>query len=195
MADSAPETTQPSPTTGGADAVQPYVDNAKETIKSILEEPAMDAFLREHIQKIPEWDSWSDAARQAYAHMMTAQLLQRKAAATQIGIGHPFKLPDYSAIKNLGLLLQRKPLPPPPKKKRKKKAAPAADALATDNNEVPAEANAATLPEAVPSDASEAAPTETQASEVSEAASAETAPVAAETETAEPATSEEKAAA
>ena len=124
MADATPPTTQPS--NNGTDAVQPYVDNAKETIKSILEEPEMDLFLRERIEKIPDWASWSEPARQAYTHMMTAQLLQRKAAATQIGIGHPFKLPDYSAIRNLGLLLQRKPLPPPPKKKRKKKP-PAAE--------------------------------------------------------------------
>jgi hypothetical protein len=189
MADSAPETTQPSPTTGGADAVQPYVDNAKETIKSILEEPAMDAFLREHIQKIPEWDSWSDAARQAYAHMMTAQLLQRKAAATQIGIGHPFKLPDYSAIKNLGLLLQRKPLPPPPKKKRKKKAAPAADAPASENGELPTEESAA-LPETEITETNEAPP-----AEATEVASAEATQATAGTEGTESAASEEKAAA
>ena len=121
MADSASDTTQSSST--GADAIQPYVDNAKETIKPILEEPEMDDFLRAHIQKIPEWNEWSEAARQAYAHMMTSQMLQRKAAATQISIGHAFRLPDYSAIKNLGLLLQRKPLPPPPKKKRKRPVA------------------------------------------------------------------------
>ena len=126
MADSANDTT--STATAGADEIQPYVDNAKETIRSILEEPDMDAFLREHIQKIPEWHEWSEPARQAYAHMMTSQMLQRKAAATQISIGHPFKLPAYSAIKNLGLLLQRKPLPESPKKKRKRKAAPAAEA-------------------------------------------------------------------
>ena len=125
MADSANDTT--STATAGADEIQPYVDNAKETIRSILEEPDMDAFLREHIQKIPEWHEWSEPARQAYAHMMTSQMLQRKAAATQISIGHPFKLPAYSAIKNLGLLLQRKPLPDPPKKKRKRKAAPTTD--------------------------------------------------------------------
>ena len=189
MADSAPKTTQPSPTTGGADAVQPYVDNAKETIKSILEEPAMDAFLREHIQKIPEWDSWSDAARQAYAHMMTAQLLQRKAAATQIGIGHPFKLPDYSAIKNLGLLLQRKPLPPPPKKKRKKKAAPAAEAPASENGELPTEESAA-LPETEITETNKAPP-----AEATEVTSAEATQATAGTEGTESAASEEKAAA
>ena len=194
MADSAPETTQPSPTTGGADAVQPYVDNAKETIKSILEEPAMDAFLREHIQKIPEWDTWSDAARQAYAHMMTAQLLQRKAAATQIGIGHPFKLPDYSAIKNLGLLLQRKPLPPPPKKKRKKKAAPSAEAPASENGELPTEETAAS-PETTSTEASEAALIESTPNEAAEVASAGATEATADTEGTESAASEEKAAA
>jgi hypothetical protein len=186
MADSAPETTQPSPTTGGADAVQPYVDNAKETIKSILEEPEMDTFLRDHIQKIPEWDIWSDAARQAYTHMMTAQLLQRKAAATQIGIGHPFKLPDYSAMKNLGLLLQRRPLPPPPKKKRKKKAAPTTDAPATDNGEMPTDESTA-LSEPGGTEVNEAPPAGT-----TELASAEAAQATAGSEGTASAASEEK---
>ena len=137
MADSAPDTTQATDT--GADEIQPYVDNAKETIKPILEEPEMDAFLREHIQKIPEWNDWSEAARQAYAHMMTSQMLQRKAMTTQITIGHPFKLPDYSAIKNLGLLLRRQPLPPPPKKKRKRPVAVEAEMPPSDGTEPSAE--------------------------------------------------------
>ena len=137
MADSASDTTQATST--GADDIQPFVDNAKETIKPILEEPEMDAFLRGHIEKIPEWHDWSDAARQAYTHMMTSQMLQRKAAATQISIGHAFKLPDYSAIKNLGLLLRRQPLPPPPKKKRKRPVAVEAKMPPSDGTELPAE--------------------------------------------------------
>ena len=108
----------------------------------------MDVFLRTHIQKIEEWDTWSEAARQTYTHMMASQTLQRQATATQIGLGQPFKLPAYSAIKNLGLLLQRRPLPPAPKKKRKRPAPAMEDnaALApepgvmADANEVPSPA-------------------------------------------------------
>ena len=176
MADSAPDTPQASAPAGGADAIQPYVDKAKQTIHEILEEPAMDEFLREHIKKIPEWDTWSEAARQAYAHMMTSQMLQRKAAATQIGMGQAFRLPDYSAIKNLGLLLQRKPLPPPPKKKRKKKAAPAAQAPEADTNLAPADSPQADAPQAtetIAPDTADTAPiSEVQAAEPAESEAA-----------------------
>jgi hypothetical protein len=161
MADSATDTTQASDSR--TDEIQPYVDNAKETIKPILEEPEMDAFLREHIQKIPEWNEWSEAARQAYAHMMTSQMLQRKAMTTQITIGHPFKLPDYSAIKNLGLLLRRQPLPPPPKKKRKRPVVAETEMPPSDGSDLPAEnVDMATQelasPEATAAETSTAAP-------------------------------------
>ena len=70
----------PTPAVTEPDEIQPFLDKAKETIKHEL-----------------EWADWSDSAKVAYTHMMTAQLLQRKAADTQIGLGHEFKLPAQSA--------------------------------------------------------------------------------------------------
>lgn len=80
------------------DVLQPYIDKVKENIKLALEEPDIGAFLRAHIKTLrEEWDGWSESAKYAYTHMMTAQLLQRKAAATEIAIGNKFKLPNPSA--------------------------------------------------------------------------------------------------
>jgi hypothetical protein len=84
------------------DAIQPYVDKVKENIKLALEEPDIGQFLRAHIKTFrEEWDGWSESAKYTYTHMMTAQLLQRKAAATEIAIGNKFKLPNPSAQKIL----------------------------------------------------------------------------------------------
>jgi len=79
------------------DSIQPYINKAKETIQPELEGDALDKFLRAHIKTFrDEWEELSDSAKNAYVHMMTSQLLQRKAAAIQIGIGNEFKLPDPS---------------------------------------------------------------------------------------------------
>lgn len=83
---------------GSPDEIQSYVVKVKENIKLELEDPGIDAFLRANIKTFrEEWDSWSESAKSTYTHMMTAQLLHRKAAATQIAIGNEFKLPIYSA--------------------------------------------------------------------------------------------------
>ena len=80
------------------DAIQPFIDKAFETIQHEVENEALGKFLRAHIKTFrEEWDSLSDTAKDAYVHMMTAQLVQRKAAATRIKIYDEFKLPVPSA--------------------------------------------------------------------------------------------------
>jgi hypothetical protein len=54
--------------------------------------------LRSHIKTFrDEWDVWSDSAKDAYVHMMTSQLVQRKASTTRIMNYEEFKLPVPSA--------------------------------------------------------------------------------------------------
>ena len=80
------------------DALQPFIDKAQATIQDEVDAKELNKFLRAHIKTFrEEWESWSDQAKDTYTHMMTAQLLQRKAAAIQIGLGNVFKLPDPSA--------------------------------------------------------------------------------------------------
>ena len=80
------------------DAIQPFIDTAYESSQHQVESAELDKFLRAHIKTFrEEWETWSDSAKDTYTHMMTAQLLQRKAAAIQIGLGNVFKLPDPSA--------------------------------------------------------------------------------------------------
>jgi hypothetical protein len=80
------------------DAIQPFIDKAFETIQHEVENEELGKFLRAHIKTFrEEWDALSDTAKDAYVHMMTSQLVQRKAAATRIKIYEEFKLPMPSA--------------------------------------------------------------------------------------------------
>lgn len=80
------------------DEIQPFIDKAHESIQHEVDADELGKFLRTHIKTFrEEWDVWSDRAKDAYVFMMTSQLVQRKAAATQIGIGNEFKLPVPSA--------------------------------------------------------------------------------------------------
>lgn len=90
------------------DTLQPFIDKAHATIQDEVDAKALGLFLRAHIKTFrEEWELWSDLAKDAYIHMMAAQLLQRKAAAIHIGLGHEFKLPDPCAQTDLMQSLQR----------------------------------------------------------------------------------------
>jgi len=80
------------------DAIQPFIDKVFETIQHEVDNEELGKFLRAHIKTFrEEWDALSDTAKDAYVHMMTSQLVQRKAAATRIKIYDVFKLPVPSA--------------------------------------------------------------------------------------------------
>jgi hypothetical protein len=80
------------------DAIQPFIDKAFETIQHEVETLELGKFLRAHIKTFrEEWDALSDTAKDAYVHMMTSQLVLRKAAATRIKIYQEFKMPVPSA--------------------------------------------------------------------------------------------------
>jgi len=80
------------------DAIQPFIDKAFETIQHEVDNEELGKFLRAHIKTFrEEWDALSDTAKDAYVHMMTSQLVQRKAAATRIKIYDVFNLPVPSA--------------------------------------------------------------------------------------------------
>ena len=81
-----------------ADAIQPFIDKAFETIQHEVEDAELGKFLRAHIKTFrEEWDALSDNAKDAYVHMMTSQLLQRKGAATRIMNYEEYTLPVPSA--------------------------------------------------------------------------------------------------
>jgi hypothetical protein len=80
------------------DAIQPFITKAFETIQHEVEDEELSKFLRAHIQTFrEEWDALSDNAKDAYVHMMTSQLVQRKAAATRIMNYEKYTLPVPSA--------------------------------------------------------------------------------------------------
>jgi hypothetical protein len=80
------------------DAIQPFITKAFETIQHEVEDEELGKFLRTHIKTFrEEWDDLSDNAKDAYVHMMTSQLLQRKGAATRIKNYEEYTLPVPSA--------------------------------------------------------------------------------------------------
>lgn len=80
------------------DAIQPFIDKAFETIQHEVEDKELGKFLRAHIKTFrEEWDALSDIAKGTYVHMMTSQLVQRKAAATRIKNYEAYILPVPSA--------------------------------------------------------------------------------------------------
>ncbi len=95
------------------DAIQPFIDKAFETIQHEVETVDLGKFLRAHIKTFrEEWDALSDTAKDAYVHMMTSQLVQRKAAATRIKIYDEFKLPVPSAQTTLFESLKQSQIKP-----------------------------------------------------------------------------------
>ena len=95
------------------DAIQPFIDKTFETIQHEVENEELGKFLRAHIKTFrEEWDALSDTAKDAYVHMMTSQLVQRKAAATRIKIYDEFKLPVPSAQTTLFESLKQSQIKP-----------------------------------------------------------------------------------
>jgi hypothetical protein len=95
------------------DAIQPFIDKACQTIQHEVDDNDLGKFLRAHIKTFhEEWDAWSDSAKDAYIHMMTAQFVQRKAATTQIMMGQAFKLPEPSAQATLFESLKQSQIKP-----------------------------------------------------------------------------------
>jgi len=95
------------------DAIQPFVDKAFETIQRAVEDEDLGKFLRAHIKTFrEEWDVLSDNAKDAYIHMMTSQLLQRKAAATRIKNYEQYTLPVPSAQTTLFESIKRSQIKP-----------------------------------------------------------------------------------
>ena len=95
------------------DAIQPFIDKAFETIEHEVGNEDLGKFLRAHIKTFrEEWDGLSDTAKDAYVHMMTSQLVQRKAAATRIKIYDVFNLPVPSAQTTLFESLKQSQIKP-----------------------------------------------------------------------------------
>jgi hypothetical protein len=95
------------------DALQPFIDKACETIQHEVDDAELDKFLRAHIKTFrEEWDAMSDTAKDAYLHMMTSQLLQRKASTTRIMLYEELKLPVPSAQTKLFESLKQSQIKP-----------------------------------------------------------------------------------
>ncbi len=95
------------------DDIQPFINKACETIQHEVDDTELDKFLRAHIKTFrEEWDAMSDTAKDAYLHMMTSQLLHRKASTTRIMLYEELKLPVPSAQAKLFESLKQSQIKP-----------------------------------------------------------------------------------
>ena len=95
------------------DDIDPFIAKACETIQHEVDDAELDKFLRAHIKTFrEEWDAMSDTAKDAYLHMMTSQLLQRKASTTRIMLYEELKLPVPSAQTKLFESLKQSQIKP-----------------------------------------------------------------------------------
>ncbi|WP_333842185.1 hypothetical protein [Limnohabitans sp.] len=95
------------------DAIEPFIAKAFETIQHEVEDHVLSQFLRAHIKTFrEEWDAMSDTAKDAYVHMMTSQLVQRKAAGTRIKNYEAYILPVPSAQTTLFESIQQTQVKP-----------------------------------------------------------------------------------
>jgi len=105
--------TNESEATKEPDAIQPFINKVLETIQHEVDNEELGKFLRAHIKTFrEEWDGLSDIAKDAYVHMMTSQLAQRKAAATRIKNYDIFNLPVPSAQTTLFESLKQSQIKP-----------------------------------------------------------------------------------
>ena len=113
QADAATNTEEVSPEVKPPDDIDPFIAKACETIQHEVDDAELDKFLRAHIKTFrEEWDAMSDTAKDAYLHMMTSQLLQRKASTTRIMLYEELKLPVPSAQTKLFESLKQSQIKP-----------------------------------------------------------------------------------
>ena len=113
QADAAANTEEVSPEVKTPDDIDPFIAKACETIQHEVDDAELDKFLRSHIKTFrEEWDAMSDTAKDAYLHMMTSQLLQRKASTTRIMLYEELKLPVPSAQTKLFESLKQSQIKP-----------------------------------------------------------------------------------
>ena len=97
MPESTPETDSPdtpaqtdAPPPAAADLpqeLQACIGKMRETIGTALSEAELLAVLKKNLRPLRDWPRWSEPAREAYAHLLVAQVLHAKAVSACIEEG------------------------------------------------------------------------------------------------------------
>ena len=69
------------------EVLQDCVAKIRETIQNDLDDRELVKALKKHVRQLKNWNEWSDHARNAYAHLLAAEIIHSKAAAICIDNG------------------------------------------------------------------------------------------------------------
>lgn len=89
-------------------ALQACVAKIHETIQNDLDDRELVKVLKKHVRKLKEWDQWSEHARNAYAHLIAAEIIHSKAASICIDNGIEFENKGRSEYEHLLRAVQKR---------------------------------------------------------------------------------------
>lgn len=89
-------------------ALQACVAKIHETIQNDLDDRELVKVLKKHVRKLKEWDQWSEHARNAYAHLIAAEIIHSKAASICIDNGIEFENQGRSEYEHLLRAVQKR---------------------------------------------------------------------------------------
>lgn len=90
------------------EALRDCISKIHETIQNDLDDRELVKILKKHVRKLKEWDSWSEHARNAYAHLIAAEIVHSKAASIYIDNGIEFEKDARSEYEHLLRAVQKR---------------------------------------------------------------------------------------
>ena len=90
------------------EALRGCVDKIHETIHNDLDDRELVKVLKKHVRQLKEWDQWSEHARNAYAHLIAAEIIHSKAASICIDNGIEFERTGKSEYEHLLRAVQKR---------------------------------------------------------------------------------------
>ena len=89
-------------------ALRGCVDKIHETIHNDLDDRELVKVLKKHVRQLKEWDQWSEHARNAYAHLIAAEIIHSKAASICIDNGIEFERTGKAEYEHLLRAVQKR---------------------------------------------------------------------------------------
>jgi hypothetical protein len=90
------------------EALRGCVDKIHETLQNDLDDRELVKVLKKHVRQLKEWDQWSEHARNAYAHLIAAEIIHGKAASICIDNGIEFEKNGKAEYEHLLRAVQKR---------------------------------------------------------------------------------------
>ena len=90
------------------EALKDCVDKIHETIQNDLDDRELVKVLKKHVRQLKEWPKWSEHARNAYAHLIAAEIIHSKAASICIENGIEFENKGRAEYEHLLRAVQKR---------------------------------------------------------------------------------------